>query len=226
MVLGVTELRGKEIVSVTRPTCVDHVRDFFRDCEIVMNAEIHRKTNDVISTLANLLETTKPDYVLFALGGNDADIDWKRFIVSQGKIVRTQVSIEKLRANLLKLIEITRQHGAEPIVSLFVSHCLSVRGEYLSRLTGMEVSQWIANGGGDLVAEPELQKFWSMIETLAAEQQVRVAPYGRVLRAEDPAQMLAADGAHPTAQGHWIIAKAMISTLMTSDRTKDVLIAG
>lgn len=224
--LGITELHSNEVISTACPTYVDYLRDFFKEWQIVVDASIHRKTADVLPILGDLLDAHKPDRVIFAVGGNDADLDWKRFIISQGRVVRTLVSVEKLRGNLLKLIDIARSRGVEPILTYFVSHYLPIRGEYLSRLSGMDVSKWIVQGGGDVVSERMLQEYWKMISDLSAQQNVLTVRKGQMLRSGDPATVLAADGIHPTAGGHRIIARAMISALTNSEPEIDALVAG
>ena len=226
MTLGITELRGNEIVSTTSSTYVDILRDFFKDWQIEVNASIHRRTADVLPMLDDLLIANKPDRVIFALGGNDADLDWKRFIVSQGRVVRTQVTVEKLRGNLLKLIEMARAHHVDPIITCFVSHNLLIRSEYISQLSGMDVRAWVVQGGGEKVSEPMLQEYWQMIEKLAVEQQVVVVRHGPLLRTFDAKIVLAPDGTHPSAAGHQVIAQAMIAALTSSKPEIDALAAG
>jgi lysophospholipase L1-like esterase len=226
MTLGITELRGNEIVSTTSPTYVDLLRDFFKDWEIQVNASIHRRTAEVLPLLDNLLTANKPDRVIFALGGNDADLDWKRFIVSQGRVVRTQVSVEMLRGNLLKLIEMARAHHVDPMLTCFVSHNLPIRSEYLTQLSGMDVRGWVIQGGGEVVSERMLQEYWQMIENLAAEQQIVVVRHGPMLRTFDAKIVLAPDGTHPSAAGHRMIAQAMIAALTSSKPEIDILAAG
>lgn len=224
--LGITELRGRDIVSTTHPTCVDYLRDFFRESEIIVNAEVHRKTGDVLATLPLLFEINKPHRVLLELGGNDADIDWKRFIASRGRVVRTQVSVDKMRGNLLKVVEIARQYGVEPLLTLFSSHCLAIRGEYLSRFTGLPISDWLSQNGGELTSDRMTQQYWHMIQDVASCQNVRLVPYGQALKSENPSQVLAVDGTHPSAAGHRIIARCMIATLTNSSESVDVLEVG
>jgi lysophospholipase L1-like esterase len=226
MTLGITELRGNEIISRTSPTYVDILRDIVKDWSIQVNASIHRRTADVLPMLDDLLIANKPDRVLFALGGNDADLDWKRFIVSQGRVVRTQVSVEKLRDNLQKLIEIARAHHVDPIITCFVSHNLVIRSGYLSQLSGMDVRGWVVQGGGDVVSEPMLQEYWQMIERLGNEQRVVVGKHGPLLRTFDATQVLAPDGTHPSSVGHRVIAQAMIAALTSSKPEINVLVAG
>ena len=83
--LGATEVFGTQIDGYATPGFVERLRWRQGTWTIQTDASVHRTTVQAIERLPALLREFRPDVVFFVIGGSDADIEWKRFIVSQGK---------------------------------------------------------------------------------------------------------------------------------------------
>ena len=224
--LGVTELVGDRIAATVSPTYVDHLRRLLPQTSFIVDAEIHRKTAEALERVAPLIETHRPDRVLLEVGGNDADVDWRRFIASRGRVARPRVPVETFKQNLHRLAETITHLGASPILTDISSHCLAIRGPSLSKLVGADITPWLHAAGGDAESFRGLQQFWAAVDEVARRRNLPVARFGKLLHQHPQQdQILGPDGVHPGADAHRLIARAFLAALTNSDQELDGALA-
>ena len=214
--LGVEELRISEIVARV-PTCyVDLLRENLPATEILVDADIHRTTTAALTVIDALLAQHRPCVVLLMLGGNDADVEWKRFIISDGRIVRNRLSVAQCSANLEILARKVLAAGAFPILTDMPNHDLALRGPYLSELSGKNVAALIAGNGGQQRSDRGLEEYRQAAARAAKHTGSAFVDYGAALHRFPSAQVIGREGVHPNSKAHQIIANELLPTLRTA----------
>ncbi len=211
--LGVEELRISEIAARVQICYVDLLREKLPSTEILVDADIHRTTTAALAVMDALLAKHQPCVVLLMLGGNDADVEWKRFIISDGRIVRNRLSVAQCAANLEMLARQVAAAGAFPILTDMPNHDLSRRGPYLSELSGKNVAALIAGNGGQQRSDRGLEEYRQAAALAAQHTGSAFVDYGAALHRFPPAQVIGRDGVHPNSQAHQIIANELLPTL-------------
>ncbi len=207
--LGVAELRINDIVGSVHPSYTELIADGLPGVRIHVDADIHRTTVNALPILEQLLLTHKPDAVLIMLGGNDADVEWRRFVISGGRIGRSRVKVETYEHNLETLAGKVKAAGAIPVLTDMPNHYLAVRGPYLSHLSGKDVTAMIAANGGQERSDVGLQHFRLAAARVAERMACPLVDYGQALHMQPPEQMCGPDGVHPSRQAHEIIARQL-----------------
>src|ERR1700677_4592992 len=92
--LGVAEIRGNDVIDRVATSYVDLLRAALIGVEILVDADTHRTTSVACKNIDALLATHRPDVLLIMLGGNDGDIDWRRFVLSNGVVIRSRNTVE------------------------------------------------------------------------------------------------------------------------------------
>src|SRR5205814_10221188 len=110
--LGVAEVRGNDIVARVEHCYVDLLMHALPKVQIIIDADVHRTTSAAREAVDGLLAAHKPQAVLVMLGGNDADMDWRRFVLSDGKTARSRVPVETYEKNLRLIASKTLAAGA------------------------------------------------------------------------------------------------------------------
>ncbi len=211
--LGVSELRGNVVAQRVAPSYVDRLRQWLPTFTITVDAELHRTTAQALARLPNLLAAHRPDVVLVMLGGNDADLEWKRFVVSDGRVARARVPLEQYAANLRAIVRTVLDAGAIPILTDMPNHDLPRRGAYTSALCGKDISSLLEKGGGQAVTDASLQTYRRAARDVADETGSVLVNYGEQLGRHDRHAMCGPDGGHPSAAAHEYIAQALLPAL-------------
>lgn len=211
--LGVAELRISEIVGYISPVYTDILRSEMKDVNIHVDADIHRTTGNALGILDSLLKTHQPDVALIMLGGNDADVEWRRFVISSGRIVRNRVPVETYAENLQAIARKTHAAGVWPVLTDMPNHYLAVRGPYLSNLSGKDVTAMIAATGGQERSDAGLQLYRDAAAQVAGRVGCSFVDYGQTLHEQPLAAMSGTDGVHPSALAHQIIAARLTPVL-------------
>lgn len=220
--LGVAQLRGEQIDAYVDRCYLDILREKLPGLDIRMDAETHRTTTEALRLIDGLLRQHQPTMVLLMLGGNDVDVQWKRFVISQGRIVRSRVSLEHYTNNLQALVRKVLDFGATPILTDMPNHCLALRGPYLSKLSGKNVTAMIAAHGGQPVSDAGLVEYRLAAERIARAVDCPFVSYGTALSRQPPLTVSSLDGVHPNSQAHIIIAAELapvLSCLVGSSRS-------
>ncbi len=204
--LGVAQLGGERITAHVEMSYVDILRRELPQLVIHIDADIHRTTADALPRLEPLLERYHPNLVLVMLGGNDADLYWKRFVISAGRIMRHRVAVEQFTVNLQQIVARVRAAGATPILTDMPNHCLALRGPYLSQLSGKDVTAMIAAHGGQATSDASLARYQQAAAAVARAAACPFVAYGQALARYPLENVATADGAHPNAFAHGVIA--------------------
>jgi lysophospholipase L1-like esterase len=212
--LGAAEVRGNSVVSTVTTCYVDLLRDALPGLDIRVDADVHRSTSDAVSRLNHLLELHRPTVVLFMLGGNDADIDWKRLVLSDGQIVRGRASLEKYQSNLEGLATRTREFGAWPVLVDLPNSDVTSRSQFVARQTNRDVSGLIERLGGQAASDERLAAYQHAARSAAERCGADFVAYGRELERHARHVMVAADGAHPSSDGHRVIAETLLPAIV------------
>ena len=208
LAMGAAEVSNADVVRFISPAFPDLLRTMLPQLDIVLSCGVRHDTDTARKHLPGLLETHRPAVVLFAVGGSDVDLDWRKAILSNGRRTRSRVSIGDYQNNLRGLVATTRAAGAKPILIEGTSSCLAIRGIYLGRLSGLDVNAMIAAGGGQETNDVRVEKYRETVRRVAAELDADLIPSPGVLASEDPDIIFTEDGVHLSVFAHRFLAAA------------------
>ncbi len=212
--LGVAEVRGNDIVERVQTPYVEHLRAALPGIEIVVDADTHRTTTAACKVIDTLLATHRPRAVLIMLGGNDGDIDWRRFVLSNGSVIRSRNSVETYEQNLRQLAMKILAAGSTPVLTDMPNHHFELRGPYISRIAERDVTSMLERGGGQAASDTERAKYRHAVEKIASDLSLAIVHYGEALEQHPARTMVGIDGAHPSNAGHRVIADTLMPELV------------
>jgi lysophospholipase L1-like esterase len=218
--LGAAEISGNQVVTSVEFSYVELLAEALNGVQICVDADLQRTTSAVRDSVDSLLATHTPDTVLVMLGGNDADLDWKRFVLSDGRITRSRVPVDVYEKNLRQITTSILASGAAAVLTDMPNHHFELRGPYVSKLANKDVTSLLQRNGGQAASDTELKKYRAAVERVADELDVPLAAYGRSLDLHPPLEMVGVDGVHPSAAAHRLIAESLAPTLLSVCRRK------
>jgi len=214
--LGAAEVRGGEMVERIQPNFIELLQAAMPDLSIRVDAGIMRTTASVRPVIDKIIARHAPLHdlrVLLLIGGSDADMDWKRFILSDGAIARSRVPVERYDDNLRFIVGRLLEAGALPILTDIPNRHLSLCGPYMSALAGKDVVSLLDRSGGQAESDTHLRRYRAAVAQIADDFGLALVRLGEALDKHLPADVVCADGTHPNAAGHRIIAQEMIAAL-------------
>jgi lysophospholipase L1-like esterase len=214
--LGASEIRGADVVEFVNPSCVDLLKSALPDLNIRVDAQVSRNSATMKQEIDKILARHSPlknIAVLLLIGGSDADMDWKRFVLSDGAIARSRVPVERYEANMRLICAKLLEAGAIPILTDMPNHNFALRGPYVSKQAGKDICALIERGGGHAESDKHLVQYRAAAARIAADLNVELITYGPQLDAYPAAEVTALDGVHPNTAGHRVIASALIAAL-------------
>jgi lysophospholipase L1-like esterase len=212
--LGAAEVGAAgNIISSVQKSYVDRLRETLPRTEVIVEAEAHRRTATVISQIDSMLTRHRPDVVLLNLGGSDADVDWKRFILSDGRIRQHRTAPDRFARNLRVLAERVFAASAFPVLFDWPEHDLSIRGPYISKMIGRDIMPLIQAGGGQMASDAHSKDYRQILTTAAKELDLPLVVCAQML-AQRPSEVYAADGVHPNDEGHRVLALLLLPVLL------------
>ncbi len=211
--LGIAEIRGTDVTGRVERSYLDILRTQLSDVTFIVDADIHRTTADAVELMDPLLQEHHPDAVLVMLGGNDVDLLWKRFVISNGKIVQNRIRVDRYSAHLTKIAQKIIAAGAWPILTDMPNHALDIRGRYLSQLSGKDVSAMIQALGGQPVSDQGLEVYRVAAAKVAAELECPFVQYGTSLSRVPLESVSGPDGVHPNDYAHGLIADELVAVI-------------
>jgi lysophospholipase L1-like esterase len=211
--LGATEVRGNDVVDRVECSYFDLLRQQFPSVDFSLDGGVHRTTLLARQRIAGLLATQQPDIVLLMVGGNDATLDWKRFVVTDGKIARSKVPVERYQENIVDIVRQVRDQGAIPIISDIPVMSIKKRGEYLSQLTGKDLTPIIERGGGQAEVDRHHHIYLNAAASVADQHDVLMVRFSQVMYEMGHCAVVSADGVHSNARGHQVMADAIAPVL-------------
>src|SRR5947209_4830160 len=187
--LGVAEFRGSDIVARVEHCYVDLLMHALPNVQVIIDADVHRTTSAARDAIDGLLAAHAPRVVLVMLGGNDADMDWRRFVLSDGKTARSRVPVDTYEKNLRQIASKILAAGATPVLTDMPNHHFELRGPYVSKIANMDITSMLELSGGQAASDKELVKYRKAVAQVAADLNVPLARYGDILDAQPPQQM-------------------------------------
>jgi hypothetical protein len=203
--LGATVVVGKEVVERATPGFVDCLKWRRALWTIDTDAEVHRTTVQAMPLLPRLLTRYRPDIVLFVLGGSDADIDWRRFVVSRGRKVRNNTQLDTFRIALRTLVDTAITGGACPVLSDIPSQDVVKRGKWMSQQVGQDVLPWIEAAGGQGESDRRHAEYTRAVERVAAEAGVDIARWAQAISSLPADERFGQDATHPSIRAYALI---------------------
>ncbi len=223
--LGIAEIRGTEVTGRVQRSYLDILRAELTDLNFIVDADIHRTTADAVDLIDPLLHGHPADAVLVMLGGNDVDLLWKRFVISNGKIIQNRIRVDRYAANLTRIARKIIAAGSRPILTDMPNHSLDIRGRFLSQLSGKDVSAMIQANGGQPVSDQGLEVYREAAARAAEEVGCPFVRYGTALSHLPLESVSGPDGVHPNDYAHEIIArelKPVIESVLDRCRTAEI----
>lgn len=212
--LGATELWDGEIRRAAGESFVSLVRQGCGDIELHVDGAVRRTTSDGVKQFPELLKEIAPEVVLMLLGGNDIDLDWRRFIVSRGRRIVHRVPIERFESNLREMIGAARESGVVPLVCDVPGLDFPKHAAWLSGKTGMDVSSLVEVAGGPAEVLRRVGEYNRVVERVAEETGTIVVRWAKAVAERLPlAEQFGADGLHPGDAAHGVIAETVIEAL-------------
>lgn len=207
--LGVTDIVAGKVKAVAPHSFVDQLRKRLCDWRIEVDAAIHRTSSHAINLLPKLLREHQPQVVLLFLGGSDADINWKRFILSDGQRIRNNTALEQFEQNLNQLAAEVQQTGARVLLTDLPDQDLLERGRQLAAISGRDVVALIEASGGQAESDRQYENYSGAIDRVAEQAGVSVARWAERVRGLPASQRFGPDAIHPSDTAHNIIAEVV-----------------
>jgi lysophospholipase L1-like esterase len=211
--LGAVEVGLKGIVRYVTSSYIEKLRRKLPRIAFDIDARIHRTTTQAVEVIDELLEQYCPAVTLLMIGGNDADIDWRRFVVSEGKMIRHGTALSRFEANLAILVNKIREAGSQPILTDFPKQNIAIRQIVLSKLAGRDLAPLMASHGGQKVSDNVYQEYYAAVQRVAIQTQCDMICFGRDLMQFPADEVFGTDGVHPNDRGHSVIADAVIPAI-------------
>lgn len=208
---GARSVDGTTITDRLSPTFVDLLAARLPAFEFVVDAVALRRTPDVLGVLPGLLESVDPSIVLVVTGANDADLDWRRFVISDGAVVRSRTPIGTYSADLTSIARLIVAHGANGILAEPIGLHLASRAPHLNSLVKKDLGPAMERAGGQKHADEIVNRYREVSGVVAAEFGFIHVPLGPDLASHDPSRVLAADGTHPNELGHEVMAETLLA---------------
>ena len=207
--LGATDVRGNDVVETLDRGYVDILREQCPSVQFNVDAGVHRSTISVRQRIAALVTEHQADVVLLMIGGNDATLDWKRFLLTNGKTVRSNVPVDRFQENLSDIVRQIREGGAVPVICDLPVMCVRVRADYLSQLSGKDLAPLFESGGGQAEVDRQHDIYATAASAVADQHDVPMARFSHIMYQLGPSAVVSPDGIHSNAKAHEIIADAV-----------------
>ncbi len=217
--LGATEVVGTEVLTHASQSFVQILRQNLPSLRIDLDAAVRRTTTEAAGVLPALLQKFRPDRVLLMLGGNDVDLNWRRYIVSTGTKIVHNVEVAKFEENLRRLVAEARESGVMPILSDLPSLDLAGRTLWLSTKAGVDVAAIVrtVNANGETEVRERLLAYNDAVNRVASDLQVTVVRWAAQIPSLPHEQRFGPDSLHPGDRVHPIIAQTVTDTLRRLD---------
>lgn len=213
MTLGALNVRNSRVVEYVKEPYVKLLMKDLPDIHFEINATVRRTTTQTLTIIDSLLNSFKPCVTVIILGGNDADIDWRRFAVSKGKIVIHSILVEQYTSNLKQLIRKIRNADSVAVLTDTPGQNVDMRGLYLSQILKRNISMLIDNSGGQQTSDDIHNHYDKAIRSVAEKTKTDLALYGEVLASYPPQKVFGPDGVHPNEMGHRLIAQTLLPVI-------------
>lgn len=210
---GALVVDGPRIVKEVGTCVVDILRSKLPGFEFHVDAIPLRRVSDLLPALPALLDRVRPEVLVLALGGNDADIDWRRFIVSGGERVRSNTPLDRYIGTLGSLFEIAASQGVRTVLVEVIGSQMRPRAGHLSQIASMDLGPIIERSGGQPRVDGIVRTYREQAAKVALAHGVVVAPVGSLMDTHGE-RAVGPDGTHLNDHGHQVMADVLASCLI------------
>lgn len=209
---GALVVDGPRIVKEVGTCVVDILRAKLPGVEFHVDAAPLRRVSDLVPSLPALLDRVRPAVLVLALGGNDADIDWRRFIVSGGERVRSNTPLDRYLVSLASIFAIASARGVRTVLVEVIGSQMTPRGVHLSEIAAKDLSGIIERSGGQPRVDEIVRVYREKAAEVARAHGVLIAPVGSSMDAHGESAV-GPDGTHLNDHGHAVMADVLASSL-------------
>jgi lysophospholipase L1-like esterase len=211
---GATVIDGERIIERVACSFVDHLILQAPHLRVTVEATPWRRTPDLVALAPAMLDAHKPDVVIVATGANDADIEWKRFVVSHGRIIRNRTRLADYAAALASIADECSRRGASMIATEVISPALRLRAPQLSKAAGRDLWPLFEQCGGQPACDKVVVEYRAAAESQARKSGFSLARTGSALDTAQHDLVYAEDGVHPNDEGHRVLADALVPCVL------------
>lgn len=211
--LGAVEISGTQIVKAVDRTYVEDLRAAFPSCDFRCDAKLNRMTTHAVDELPASLDEHRPEVLVLMLGGNDGDMNWKRFFITKGKVARSNVQPPEYGRNLRTLAQIALRRQIQVVLTDIPDFDIDARAAYIGGLVGMDMAPLLIEHEIHRRSKEGLHAFWEHAAVVSQELQVPLIPYGRALAELPRNQVVGPDGVHPSETAHRVIGRELTAGL-------------
>lgn len=164
----------------------------------------------LVDSLVQDFENDKKNIVVIALGGNDADYDWKDVALTPKEKHLPKTPLEEFEKLLKNVVKFFQQNGAEVIInSIFPMDSKRYFDAVISKIADSnKVLEFLDNDLTNLSRHQEV--FNNAVRNVVAETGCKFIDYRSPLLVQnDFLSYFCDDGIHPNQKGHEFIAKVV-----------------
>ena len=163
-------------------------------------------------------EIASSEYTFIEYGGNDCDFDWMKIADSPMEDYTPKTTLEEFKEKFVRLIDKVRTLGSKPIIISLPPILSTPYFSFFSRLMSEEqkvnVISWLG-GSTDIISRWH-ESYNRALFMIAKETQTPIiditTPFDTFRG--DISSLYCADGIHPNAQGHRMIAATIINSYL------------
>ena len=163
-------------------------------------------------------EIATSEYTFIEYGGNDCDFDWMKIADSPMEDYTPNTRLEDFKTRFVKLIDKVRKLGSKPIIISLPPILSTPYFSFFSRLMSEEQKKNVINwlGGSTDIISRWHESYNRALFMIAKETQTPIiditTPFDTFRG--DISSLYCADGIHPNAQGHRMIAATIINSYL------------
>lgn len=211
--LGATAIDGTTILSRVENSFADHAAASLPEWSVVVEAAPLRTTRFAATSTPEAITRHRPDAIFVTTGANDVDIDWRRFMFSQGRTVQSRTPLSAYAASLRAIAGHGRAAGIPVILADTFNSNLDRRMGHLCSILGQDIRSWVEGAGGQPVCDAMVREYRAAAASVARELGLALCPLGSSFEQGDLSSLLAQDGTHPNQAGHDLLASVANATL-------------
>ena len=163
-------------------------------------------------------EIAESDYTFVEYGGNDCDFDWMKIADSPSQDYTPKTTLEDFKERFIKILNKVRELGSKPIIVSLPPILSTPYFAFFSRSMSEKQKNNIINwlGGDTDIISRWHESYNRILFKIAKETQTPIIDITTPFETfrGDISTLFCADGIHPNAQGHKLIASAIINNYL------------
>lgn len=205
---GALVVDGPRIVKEVGTCVVDILRVKLPGVEFHVDAVPLRRVSDLVPVLPELLDRVRPTALVLALGGNDADIDWRRYFVSGGSRVRSNTPLDRYVESLAKIFSLASLRGVRTVLVEIIGSQMESRAGHFSEIAAKDLRPMIEESGGQGRVDEIVRMYRERAAEVARSHGVPIAPVGSCMDTHGE-RAVGPDGTHLNDHGHAVMADVL-----------------